>query len=343
MDLLGKKVDPVVVYVKFDSKRGFGVEMEVNQKVALNELRNIVQKNDLTHQVITSSTYTHSNGNNYWHIKFDRSCGDVYTGKASDKGGWEVASYIARGYKDITNISEIARKLKDSGVVVNNNCALHVHGDVSDFSQEQVATLVAHWMRIESVISEIVPKHRRNGKFCRLLTKKFPIKSYSLNSFWQTVKPVDFSDADRKVALNICGYCSYKRPTVELRLPEGTLDHKDVRNWIRMFVHYIDNVKHMTFPANIEPAGLMETLQILGLHGDKSFVILSKSLRETKMWLMNRILKFSTKRKLREEAEDFLLTLELPRNEGRKVSTVGDFWWKKPGAMEEIFGVKNST
>jgi hypothetical protein len=47
-------------------------------------------------------------------------------------------------------------------------------------------------------------------------------------------------------------------------------------------------------------------LTVLGLHNDEPFFILSKGLYETKNWILQRALKYSTKKNIKKEAQDFL-------------------------------------
>src|ERR1700677_4881235 len=78
-----------VQYVKFITKRCFGIELEVNRKLSLNDLVAVVRAADPKRECIGSAHYQQDQNNNYWHVKFDRSCGN------DGEGGWEVASYKA--------------------------------------------------------------------------------------------------------------------------------------------------------------------------------------------------------------------------------------------------------
>lgn len=345
---------PEVRYIKFKSTRNFGIELEVNERINANELVRCVSSADPDRPVIQSAHYQQDYDNDYWHVKFDRSCGDV-----KDRGGWEVASYKASGYKDIEKMSKIAEAMKAAGAVTNNECGFHIHAEIADFKHDQAAALVAYWMKIEPVVLEILPKHRKNNKYAKPLTKKFEgsvDKLYNAKQFWEIVRPQRFDNPNRRVALNMCNYAQWvpNRKTVELRLPEGTLDGKEVKNWIRFFLCFVDFVRKKEFPGTVEPANLYETMKIIGLHNENPFFILSKAMRDTKMWLMRRILLYSTKKKLREEAETFLNALEVtpsirparadiepePEEKPKKIKKMvaSPMVWWKPGGSGTTFG-----
>lgn len=313
---------PQVRYVRFKSKRHFGIELEVNERVQPTVLVKAVSSVDPDHSVAHSSSYQQDYGNTYWHVKFDRSCSDM-----KDVGGWEIASYKASGYKDVELMGKVAQALKSAGATVNNNCGFHIHVEVADFKTEQIISLAAHWLIIEGIILEMLPRHRRNHKYAKPMSTFFAMdfnKTYTPAKFWGMVCPSGTSNEYRRVALNLCNFThgSRARKTVELRLPEGTVDSKEVKNWIRFFVHFVDVVKKKPFPPSVKEATLYEAMKIVGLHGEDPFLILSKGLRETKMWFMDRILLHSSKTRIREEAKKFLNGMSVNQREKGEVRSI---------------------
>jgi hypothetical protein len=325
---------PEVKYVKFKSKRNFGIELEMTNRVPRKELAKAVGTVDKEREIRQSSTYDQDYSPNYWHVKFDRLV-------EGGEGGWEVSSYKGNGYKDLSKMSNVATALKEAGAVVNDDCGYHIHAEVADYGTQQLATLVANWMRIEPIICEMLPKHRRNHKYCKLLTTKIKYdesRKYTPVQFWDLVRPRNFDRADRRVSLNLCNVAGgvHDRLTVELRMPEGTLDNKDVKNWARFFIHFVDVNKTKSFPDEIKPCNVYEAMMVAGLHSEKPFFLLSAGLRETKIWVMSRILRYATKKRTKEEAEMFLNALlvnrpkKLKKAEAKKPKTVRD-WWQLSG------------
>jgi hypothetical protein len=297
-----------VQYVKF-TKRKFGIELEVSKKVSLETIVNAVKLADRDKEVYSSNHYQQDSGNTYWHCKFDRSCG-----AKANEGGWEVASYVGNGVDDLLKISQIGTALKNAGCEVNDNCGYHIHAEAKDYDQNQAATLMAYWMKLEPLLGEIVPKSRITGKtaiYCKMLRDVKNVRSVDLKNaetFWARVRPTSFDNNERRVSLNMCNYAlgTASKRTAELRLPEGTLEEVDIKNWARMFIHFVSYCKKARFPGNIDPVtNLREMATVLGLHNEDPFFILSKGLYETKMWLLSRAVKYG-KKAIKAEAQDYL-------------------------------------
>lgn len=295
-----------IEYRRLTTRRRFGVELEVGNSKSREEIARIIRASSPQKQVQITD-WAQSNGNAYWHVKWDSTCGPL--GKGKDNG-WEVASYIACGYKDVCHIAQIANALRNGGVQVNPNCGLHIHIDIHDFTPEQAAVLVARWIKIERTISQAIPEHRTHSKYCRLLCEisKAKIdfnKQYEAERFWRLVRPTNYHIHDnnqKKVALNMVNYASalqghQQRSTVELRLPEGTLYGSDVRNWTRIFLNFVELAKTAPMPETLSPAPdpLEELMVYFGLENSMSFYLLSKGLYEAKVWLLNRIRSFASK------------------------------------------------
>lgn len=289
-------------YIAFPEKRAYGVELELDYyPISKETIASRIREVDLNHRV-TISNWTTNNNNINWYVKEDSSC------------GWEVASYKCKGIADLLNIAKVAQAIKDHGGVINVRCGLHIHVEVKDFSPEQIATLVAYWMKIEPVIKEALPPHRLSNKYCQLLREhysQYANKSdLSSKEFWDTIRPDSYGDARRRVALNIVNYTraydygDNSRKTVELRLPEGTLSAYEVKNWVRFFVRFVSFCRKQNFPRNtVTATNLIDALQILGLHGrEDSFFLLSKGMRTTKEWFLYRIMQYSHNKYLSKQA-----------------------------------------
>lgn len=293
-----------IVYRRFATKRRFGVEMEVGNEKSREQIRDLIRPASPKDVHITD--WAQSNGNNYWHVKWDRTCGPK--GPQVDNG-WEVASYISSGYKDVCHIAQVANALRHGGVLVNPNCGLHIHADIHEFTIEQAAILVARWIKIERTIVQAVPPVRTKCRYCRLLSdigkSKIDFKKhYDPSTFWRLVKPTNYHVHDnnqKKVALNMVNYTAtqkglQERSTVELRLPEGTLFGSDIRNWTRCFLNFVDLSKDAEMPNELVPAAdpIEELMQFFGLENGQSFYILSRGLYESKLWLLKRLMTFGS-------------------------------------------------
>ena len=330
---------PYIFYRNFYSMRSFGVEMEVNNNFRKKKVADILRS--VTPKQTCVTGYVQSQRNRYWHIKEDSSCGIV--GPGSD-WGWEIASYKASGIKDLLHICHIADVMRVEGVQVNENCGLHVHVGIEDFSLTDVGLLIAIWLRIESYILQSVPDHRIDNEFCYPLFKQL-VEERSANfeqcveslrnglDIWHFFKPEDlslFGNAYKSVTMNMVNYArsmqykTFNRKTVEFRFPEGTLSGFEIKNWVRLFVNFVQNCKDYLIPwlksafseikgsvlsyITGEDMTLDELLFTLGLKAvyNDEFFLLSPGLFETKTWILERILNYSEVRKIRKETAESL-------------------------------------
>jgi len=312
----------MLVFKEFTSNRRFGVEYEVTAlKYKKEELKNILVdfeiKNGSKRTVVAEMDekgWAESIGNKYWHVKYDSTCGPL--GKKAGKGldpnyhGWEIASYIGSGDQDIIDISKAASHLAAAGVEVSDNCGLHIHADVSDFSPERMGVVLSRWMNLETFVVQSCPERRHNNKFCKSVRKR--LKSFKKykdgDSLWNALKPTNFNtheNPQKKFMLNPMGYAlgqvnqSYSRQTVELRLPECILDEEHVANWLRLYLNFLDYSASQPM-ANLEqPCKTFEdAFRFLGLENSAEFCILSKPMYDVKTWFLRRICQNSTDSKL---------------------------------------------
>lgn len=289
-----------VEYKKFRSQRPFGVELEVGNEADYQDILKVIERKSKHGAVYTE--WQQTNRNSWWNVKTDSTCGAI--GRGMDFG-WEVVSYKAAGFRDMLDIADVAESLRLAGICVNDNCGLHVHVEVKDFTPEQVGTLVACWLKVEPFMLQAVPRRRLQNDFCmpqRGMRRLDFSKPFTAAELWEAYRPrsLDIWDnPDRRVTLNLVNYAtglkrkSWSRRTVEFRLPEGSLMRTHVKNWIRLFVNFVECCKYRTMPPSLLAEDTQGALRYLGLgHEPQAFSILSEGLRETKTWLLGRVLSF---------------------------------------------------
>lgn len=295
-----------IIFQKFVCKRFYGVELEMGNEVGISHIRNIIEQNSLI--PVKSCCYRATINNSYWDVKHDGSCGKKVDKFGINEGGFEVNSFKAYTIKDLNHICQIVKKLKQHNLQVNKNCGLHIHADASDFDEEQIGYLMHNWLCIEDTMFQMVPDCRRRSKYCskNLHSRSLLALEEQSNpiAVWEHYKPKTtklHDNLDRRLALNFVNYFRFKklkyfhRPTIELRFPEGTLISSHVKNWVRLYLNFLN--KSMNEKTKLGPIynyGVSETLQTLGLGNNKSeFSILSPSLHETKAWFLRRICRYA--------------------------------------------------
>ena len=305
-----------VSYISFCSKRRFGVELEVNKKLSPDDLANATNRAlDGNHRCYTSG-WGHTYASDGWCVKPDSSCGDLGD-KSLDGGGYEVVSSPGKGSRHLRRVAEVAAALAKAGAKTNKHCGLHCHVEIKDFTIREAAILLAYWCKIEPLLIHVVPRHRLETHHCKLFTKqskKFStVKSCrDWADFWDAMKLRRYNASDKRTALTLVNYQrthstamdweTFNRPTVELRLPEGTLIPHDVKNWVRLFVHFVENISTWDFPSSVGAANLEESLEIMGLRSSDGFAVLSPGLHETKCWLLHRLLTHSRSSMIKSRA-----------------------------------------
>lgn len=346
-----------IKYLAFNTQRRFGAEMEVTAHTAQDKIKAAIQAVDPNHPINVYGNNHKDYGNTAWSVKYDGSCKDK-----DFKFGWEVATFVGKGVEEIGLIQNVAAKFQEIGLKVNDNCSVHVHAEVTDYSKSQLGKLVAIWMKIEPILLQMVPKRRLESIYCVPMRKhyrpyfdpdktKFKDKKEQ-SAFYAKIKPNRHNDDNRRLTLNICNVCSAhdyekydyyddydgggannykKRMTVELRLPEGSVDPRNVSNWIKMFVRFVSLTQNRKFPEDLAPVGLAETLRLFGLHEtDGTPFILSRGLWNLKVWFLERILEFTDDKALREEAWNLLEYISTP------YKTYDEKEFKQTGKLKNI-------
>ena len=301
-------------YKSFASKRKFGVEFELSNDLDLAALNDILTKASPDKLIYKHNSWAQTDNNNeYWHIKRDSTCGPEGKTKQIEKYGYEVASYVGRGVKDIIHIGKVAESMKANGACVNKHCGIHIHASADGLETQQVGTIMAYWVKIERTMFQSCPPSRRKNKYCRSLRRRVPVRTeLTPIQFWEQIRPENLStheNNDKKVSVNTVGFTAHQqgcygvKNTLELRMPEASLDKVDVINWIRLYINFIESAKNAKMPLNRQVAGVRGTLQILGLQGVQNFLILSSGLHETRLWFLNRIIQYSNMKTLVNEAK----------------------------------------
>lgn len=297
-----------VLYKELPSNRTFGVELEVSDTLTKKELGKSIKEFEEFNGwgrevVVTSGTHgwAKTTSNDYWHVKYDSTCGP--NGKGTDFG-WEIASFIGRGAADIHHIADCASFLHRSGAQTNKNCGLHVHVGTQDFSIATMSGLLASWLKIEHALLAICETHRSANEYCRPLRtrmNRLVFLPFPSSYLWYCLEPTDLGDHnnyEKRYTLNTIGFAtaivrpSYSRNTVELRMPECTLENHHVGNWIKLIVNFVESAKDASrTPEDVEPARSLDAiLYYLGLAGGRDeFFILDPELFGLKLWFLNKL------------------------------------------------------
>ena len=294
-----------IKYKKFNSVRKFGVEFELSNNLSKRKIKSIIEK--CSDKEVRTTRYALSYKNNYWHIKNDSSCGPE---GSEGPSGIEIATYICSGLKDANHVSDVLNNIKFHNAQTNNFCGVHVHVDVSDFSENDIGRLMLYWMAIEKVLIYALPSSRWNNKYCRFLNPDINHwvisylyynhdSSYIANFFRPRKDPIAETTCKRS-SLNVMNFFhaieneSDIRKTVEFRCPEGTLSGDDAKSWILLFVNFVDYIKSKkSFPVKFFTKNMIsvkDMLFLFGLHHDNTFNFFDENFLLLRKWLLHRII-----------------------------------------------------
>jgi hypothetical protein len=306
-----------VQYKTFNSTRNFGVELEVGNEYPRSFISNIIK--NTTNMKVNISNYIQSVNNAHWVVKTDASCGRKVRSNGINEGGYEIASFVASGLKDIDTISKVAHNLKKSGVRANNNCGYHIHVNTSDFTEEDMGKLISFWLLIEDVFFNMIPFRRTVNRYCKKIKIKNNNYEKALDAIknstkiWELYKPRTINirnPNEKRYSLNLLNFYAatrtkFKRKTIEFRFPEGTLCQETVKNFLYILLSFVENTRQLGTPKS-KNMNIETFLNICGLSSDKFFYILDNNLIKTKIWTLKRLIRFSKVSEYKNQAKKIL-------------------------------------
>jgi hypothetical protein len=298
---------PIAAHLSFNSNRRFGVELEVNafdgknrpsggekeKPVGTDYIVTLVKRH--TDDDVQWRIYEHTHDNSCWVVKPDSSC------------GLEVCTPIYRNWKGIRKVCQVVDAFgKDSKIEIDHRCSVHVHVEVADLTEEQIASIIIHWVKCEAVFLDMVPAHRKVNRYCQFLGMKdlFDTEVYlSPSEIIKTVGVVKYYTINTDQWRRTDG----KRRTLEFRIieGEGCKDPYLIKNWLRLILHFVEMTAKRPLPGPyIEGnpwswACILDTkdvLRLLGFYSEpgESEYELSNGLTQTRNWMLARLWKYIT-------------------------------------------------
>lgn len=203
----------------------FGVEIEffgVNYQTVINTLRN---KNI---NVKDFSGYTHAVVPQ-WKITTDCSVNSNGTGLGK---GLELVSPILYGEEGLDELEIVLNTIKALGAKVDKTCGVHVHHDVSEFSLHDFKSLFCLYSYYQPVINSFMPKSRRDGQYCHIISRSELNDIMNANS----IEDLKWATGSRYRVLNFQSYVKYG--TIEFRQHSGSVEFEKIEAWI-LLTHFM--------------------------------------------------------------------------------------------------------
>lgn len=305
--------------ISFTSSRRFGIELELNsfdgqnrppsgqQPAGIEVIAAIVARASSSGCEIRK--WEHTNNNACWVAKPDSSC------------GLEVVSPPRKGWAGLKDVLHVVNSLsKDSRITADHRCSVHAHIEVSDLTEEQLASVVSWWVKCEPVIMDAMPMSRKRNRYCQLIGMNNNFQHDGVYSDSEIIKKV----GDVKYySFNTNQYVKGSRKTIEFRTIEGDgcRDAYLVKQWTRFLIHFVEMTSKIGRPKPYqEPTteeerkvvpwkGLLwldpqDVLTLLGFNnvplpipGHRKAVEfhLSKGMTQTRNWFLARLHKFMSR------------------------------------------------
>ncbi len=259
--------------IKTETMR-FGVEIEINAFDDINTNRfptGIEYVAKLVRDVTLDSVRIDKHGFNHdlsiWTVKKDGSC------------GMEICSPVMKGDLGIQSVEKVIEKLgKDEFIRADKTCSFHVHVNISELTHEQLASVLAYWIKCEPVFLDSMPVHRKNNRYCQVIGFDDAFKVNMLAS--DIVKELGVK---KYTTINTYHYCSGSRKSMEFRLADEKLciSPNCAKNWIILLLHFINTTKNLSLPnlSWLDPVDVFDLL----------FKDMDLALYEARGWFLKRL------------------------------------------------------
>lgn len=284
-------------YLMLKSIRRFGAEIEIN---AFDMLNRPFYKNDLpkgieyvaslVNKTICETVIIHKWGNDHhnscWIVKPDGSC------------GMEVCSPVVKGWNGVIKICKVIDEFaKDSQITADPRCSFHVHVDISDLSEAQIASVITWWVKCEPVFMDAMPFYRKCNEYCQFIGQSdiFEVVEDGLFSNESLIKRMGQS---KYYSVNTYHYGNKNRKTMEFRIMDNEccLNPWMAKNWLRLILYFVDRCINKGLPIDyiegdkwsgycwLDPVDVFE---FLGFYPGQ--YNLSPGLEQVRMWFLSRI------------------------------------------------------
>lgn len=293
--------------LSFNSNRRFGIEIELNafdkrsrplegKRVAgIETIAREVGK--FCEQGVEIREYEHTQKNDKWVVKPDSSC------------GLEVVTPPTKGWRGLLGAVRVVEGLsKNPQVEADHRCSVHIHVEVADLTDEQLASVICHYIKCEPVFMDSVPPERKRNRYCQYigLSNKFQHNTMLPPAKWtEEIGDVKYYSLNCNQMRKAMAQGNNDRKTVEFRIGEaaGCKNPFFIKNWVRLLIHFIEMCKMRPIPHEYEEGKPPLTNGLLWLDPEDVLTVLgfapgqyelSNGLTQLRNWFLARLQKHMT-------------------------------------------------
>lgn len=280
--------------LNLNTHRRFGAEIEINSFDGKNRsaegllpegthavaaiVRRYARKSVRIHK------WAYDHNNTTWVVKPDSSC------------GLEVCSPVLKGWRGIMELCRVIDGFgQEPSVNVDDRCSFHVHVDVSDLADKDVAAILTWWVKCEPVFMDSVPMSRKRNQYCQLLAQSDFFDAE--DEFLPHDKIIRILGACKYHTINTYHYTNGRRRTIEFRImdSECCLDPLLAKNWVRLILHFVERSIAVGMPEFFSVGKPMtgycwlDPREVFDFLGFSDSFVLSKSLECVRSWFLQRL------------------------------------------------------
>lgn len=292
-------MDASIEVLNLNYVRRFGVEIEINSFDGRNRpigyedgvlpegidyVGSLVNK--ITHERVVVHKWGNDHHNDMWVVKPDGSC------------GMEVCTPVLKGWNGINRVCKVIHEFdKDPMIEADHRCSLHVHVDVSDLNDYQIASIVTWWVKCEAVFMDSVPTCRKRNQYCQVLSQTDLFDNVEDGLMANDILLSRVGNC-KYYTLNTFHYMNRKRKTIEFRImdAECCLNAWMTKNWVRLILHFVERAHLKGLPENYKQGNQwtgycwldpFDVFRFLGFLPDQCQ--LSPGIAQVKNWFINRL------------------------------------------------------
>lgn len=185
---------------------------------------------------VVLKTWHPIHNNDFWIIKPDSSC------------GIEICTPVFRANQDYNKIDKVINEIKNKYKhLLDDRCSFHVHVDVSDLNEMELASVLSYWIKCESVFMDSMPINRKKNRYCMLIGSLDIIQHDTIIEPNFLIKRLG---SQKYFSLNTFHYSRDNRKSIEFRIAgkEFCSEPEDAINWTKLIIHFVECAKKMPIP-----------------------------------------------------------------------------------------------
>ncbi len=171
--------------------------------------------------------------------------------------GREFISPILQGDEGFDEIKTLCDTASNNGWSIDRSCGLHVHVDARDLSSDEVLQIAYAYRKTYTLWKLFVDHRRGDNSMCGS-------PQYTAVDIRGAEHIEDFVESrDRFEFINWRAYLAHG--SIEVRLYKGSLNAREICNWVALHTRFIDIVKDLTFDEVDDKLGSISRTNWRGL------------------------------------------------------------------------------